>query len=149
MYCATHDHKKEGQLEILEEVTHNYQKPKRVVRLTEINEPGVQEMSSTVSVNSIITTSPYEMDQRRWPFQIVLKNGDVFEFLAKTKDDSRHWVKYLKLLLVFPYSPIPDEPKYNPIQDGFRAKLNPLDFNAGVFLLLVCLKLFIVKPQPQ
>ena len=142
MYCATRDHKKEGQLEIFEEVAHNYQKPKRVIHLTEINDSGIREMSSTTSVNcspvtinSIIATSHYEVCQRRWPFQIELKNGEVFEFFAITEDNSRLWIKHLKLLLVFPYSPIPDEPQYNPIKDGFRAKLNPMDFNAGVFLL--------------
>ena len=68
-----------------------------------------------------------------WPFQIVLKNGDIFEFFAELPEDQKQWIKRLQLLLMFPYSPIPEEPLHNPIKEGYRAKLKPIDYKAGEF----------------
>ena len=145
MYCAPHDCSQPGQLEIYEEVNKTYQKPKKVISLTEINQPGVQSGSPCTSLSSspgnpgAYATSPSTNGSAYWPFQIVLRTGEVFEFFAELPEDQRQWVKRLGLLLMFPYSPIPEEPVNSPIKDSFRARLDPAQYCAGEFtVLLTC-----------
>ncbi len=135
VYCAPHDCSQPGQLEIFEEVNKTYQKPKKIISLTDITQPGIQSGSPCTSLSSspgnyTIGTSPSSNGVPLFPFQLVLRAGDVFEFFAESPEDQRQWVKRLGLLLMFPYSPIPDEP-VNPIKESIRAKLNPADYNAG------------------
>ena len=143
VYSATHDGKLSGQIEIFEEIYKTYQKPKKVVLLTDIAPPGVQSgqpcTSSSLSSspaaqspkNSFMGTSPSSSSIVLYPFQIVIKNGEVFEFFTETLEDQRQWLKRLGLLIMFPYSPIPEEPMNNPIKPQFKAKLNPKDYDAG------------------
>ena len=66
-----------------------------------------------------------------YAFSIITQNGDVHEFLSESENDRLRWVKLLQLLLMFPYSTIPDEPTGQPIKESFRAKLDPKKYNAG------------------
>ena len=140
VYCATHDCQQAGQIEIFEKINRTYQKPKKVFTLTEIAPSGVQGGSPCSSLssspgNSFMGTSPSSSTivGLLWPFQIVLKNGEIFEFFAELPEDQKQWIKRLQLLLMFPYSPIPEEPLHNPIKEGYRAKLKPIDYKAGEF----------------
>ena len=142
VYCAVPDGSQAGQIEIFEEVSKNYQKPKRVISLAEVIPPGVQQGSPCVSLScspgahsprnsSYLATSPSLNGQTLYPFQMVLRNGEVIEFFAETAEDQRQWMKRLGLLLMFPYSPIPEEPPVDPIKESMKAKLNSKDYNAG------------------
>lgn len=142
VYCAPHDCSQPGQLEIYEEVNKTYQKPKKVIVLTEINQPGVQSGSPCMSLSSspgngtIFATSPSSNGAPLWPFQVVLRTGEVLEFFAESPEDQRQWVKRLGLLLMFPFSPIPEEPVTSPIKDSFRARLDPKEYRAGEYHML-------------
>lgn len=132
-------------MEIFEEVNKTYQKPKKVVLLTEIAQPGVQggspcpSLSSSPSAqsprNSFIATSPSSHSSIVWPFQLVTKLGEVYEFFVETPEDQKQWLKRLSLLIMFPNSPIPEEPAVNPIKESVKLKLRPKDYNAGELLI--------------
>ena len=66
-----------------------------------------------------------------WPFQIVLNAGEVLEFFLESPEDQKQWMKRLGLLLMFPYSPIPEEPSPTFVKDSFKAKLNAKEYGAG------------------
>lgn len=147
VYSATHDGKLPGQIEIFEDVLRTYQKPKKVVLLIDINQPGVQGGSPCSSLScspsaqsSLMATSPSSgpPSTMLWPFQIVTKAGEALEFYTETQEDQRQWLKRLGLLIMFPYSPIPEEP-INPIKESFKAKLNPKDYNAGKLFIYLCI----------
>ena len=142
--CGVPDGSRAGQIEIFGK---DYQKPKRVISLAEVIPPGVQQGSPCVSLNcsysprklSCLATSPSWNGQTLYPFQMVLRSGEAIEFFAETTEDQRQWVKKLGLLLMFPYSPIPEEPPIDPIKESMKAKLNSRDYNAdsvwGVYIL--------------
>lgn len=148
MYCATHDCQTPGQIEIFEECFKNYQKPKKVILLTTIREQGLQEgpplafYSSSPAQNSprnsYLSSSPSSFSLSNtpvqsllFPFHIHLKSGETLDFYTPSPEDQKQWMKRLGLLLMFPYSPIPEEPSCNPINDAFRNRLNPRDYKAG------------------
>ena len=144
VYSASHDCKSPGQIEIFEEAYKIYQKPKKVVMLTELAQPGVQRGSPCTSLscspsthspkNSFIAKSPPMNTQLTlWPFQIITKSGESYELFAESAKDQQLWLESLGLLFIFPYSPIPEEPAVNPIKDGYKSKLNAKDFNAGEY----------------
>ncbi|XP_019856449.1 PREDICTED: insulin receptor substrate 1-like isoform X2 [Amphimedon queenslandica] len=141
VYSASHDGKASGQIEIFEEAFKIYQKPKKVVMLTELAQPGVQGGSPCTSLscspsthspkNSFMAASPpMNSHTTLWPFQILTKTGEVYELFAESPEDQRQWLKRLGLLIMFPYSPIPEEPAVNPIREGYKSKLNARDYNA-------------------
>lgn len=141
-YCGTHDCQTAGQIELFEESSKNYQKPKRVISLLDIRrDPGVQAMTpcSPLSCSpasphgsSFLGTSPSATQTGMlWPFQIVLNAGEVLEFFLELPEDQKQWMKRLGLLLMFPYSPIPEEPSHTFVKDSFKAKLNAKEYGAG------------------
>ena len=146
VYCATYDSKTPGQIEIYEECYKNYQKPKKVILLTTIKEHGLQEglplafYSSSPAQNSprnsYLSSSPSSLSlsnpsvQSLFPFHIHLKSGGTLDFYTSSPEDQRQWMKRLGLLLMFPYSPIPDEPSCNPINDALRNRLHLKDYKA-------------------
>ena len=65
------------------------------------------------------------------PFNIITKNGDTHEFLSESENDRLRWVKLLQLLLMFPFSTIPDEPTNKPIRESLRSQLDPKKYGAG------------------
>ena len=67
------------------------------------------------------------------PFNIVAKTGDIHEFLSESENDRLRWVKLLQLLIMFPYSTIPDEPTNKPIKESLRSQLDPKRYSAGEY----------------
>jgi len=52
-------------------------------------------------------------------FQIATPN-EMHEFCTDSKNDCLRWMKLLGLLVMFPYSTIPEEPQNNPIKESFH-----------------------------
>jgi hypothetical protein len=67
------------------------------------------------------------------PFNVVTKGGDIHEFLSESENDRLRWVKLLQLLIMFPYSTIPEEPTNKPIKDTLRSQLDPKRYGAGEY----------------
>ena len=63
---------------------------------------------------------------------LVIHSNEVNEFRSESGDMKVHWLKLLTLLTMFPYSVIPEEPSANPISEGFRYKLDPKSYGAGM-----------------
>ena len=63
---------------------------------------------------------------------LVIHSNEVNEFRSESGDMKVHWLKLLTLLTMFPYSVIPEEPSSNPISEGFRYKLDPKSYGAGI-----------------
>ena len=66
-----------------------------------------------------------------YAFTIISQSGDTHEFLSDSENDRLRWVKLLQLLLMFPFSTIPDEPTNIPMKQSIYANLDPKKFNAG------------------
>lgn len=67
------------------------------------------------------------------PFNVVTKGGDIHEFLSESENDRLRWVKLLQLLIMFPFSTIPDEPTNKPIKESLRSQLDPKRYGAGEY----------------
>lgn len=66
-----------------------------------------------------------------YSFVIITQNSDVHEFFTESENDRLRWVKLLQLLLMFPFSSIPDEPTNKPIKESLLSKLDPKRYSAG------------------
>lgn len=66
-----------------------------------------------------------------WGMMLLLTSGEAVELFADTREQQLQWIQYLNLLSMFPYSPLPEEPRNNPIRSSLRAKLKPSKFDAG------------------
>ena len=64
-------------------------------------------------------------------FTITTSNGEVHEFRTESENDRLRWVKLLQLLVMFPYSSIPEEPSSDPIKKLFQEGLDPNQYGAG------------------
>lgn len=64
-------------------------------------------------------------------FTVATISGELHEFRTESENDRLRWVKLLQVLVMYPYSQIPEEPKSNPIKDNFRQGLDAKDYNAG------------------
>ena len=62
---------------------------------------------------------------------LVITSNETHEFRTETENDRLRWVKLLGLLVMFPFSVIPEEPQSNPIKESFRWKLDPVQYRAG------------------
>ena len=88
------------------------------------------------------------------PFNIITKNGDTHEFLSESENDRLRWVKLLQLLIMFPYSTIPDEPTNKPIKESLRSQLDPKRYGAGKSIysyyqtVCVCVQYLIILGYP-
>lgn len=75
----------------------------------------------------------------------ISSKGDVHEFQTETENERLNWVKMLQLLIMYPRSSIPEEPKTNPISERMRLRLEAKQYNASkfgierVYLDLYCL----------
>ena len=67
-------------------------------------------------------------------FMITTTNGDSHEFKTENESERLRWVKLLQLLVMYPFSIIPEEPKTNPIKDSFRNSLEAKQYEAGEFM---------------
>jgi hypothetical protein len=70
-----------------------------------------------------------------YSFTVATSTGEVHEFKIDSESERLRWVKILQLLVMYPFSPIPEEPKANPIKDSFRQSLEAKHYNAGTFEL--------------
>lgn len=81
-----------------------------------------------------------------YAFTVATSGGDVHEFRTESENDRLRWVKLLQLLVMYPYSPIPDEPATNPIKDSFRQALEAKQYEAGEYGIssfeCVCVEVF-------
>ena len=66
-----------------------------------------------------------------YPFSVTTSNGDLHEFKTESENDRLRWVKLLQLLVMYPFSPIPEEPKSNPVKDSFRKSLEAKKYGAS------------------
>ena len=64
-------------------------------------------------------------------FSVTTKSGEVHEFRTETENERLRWVKLIQLLVMFPRSSIPEEPKSNPIKDTFRLRLEAVQYGAS------------------
>ena len=62
---------------------------------------------------------------------LLTTSNETHEFQTNTENDCLRWVKLLGLLVMFPFSVIPEEPQSNPIKESFRCKLDPVQYRAG------------------
>ena len=69
-----------------------------------------------------------------WGVMLLLTSGEAVELFADTREQQQQWIQYLNLLAMFPYSPIPEEPRNNPIRSSLRTKLKPSNYDAGMQL---------------
>ena len=120
------------------------QKPKSVILLEGVNmsySPGIPKTAESPSLSplgspqgengsGIITAGSGTIII--YAFSIIQHNGDTHEFfLSENENDRMRWVDLLKLLLMFPYSTIPDEPTSSPIKESMRANLEAKMYNAS------------------
>ena len=66
-------------------------------------------------------------------FTVTTKNGDTHEFRTDTENEKLRWVKLLQLLIMYPRSTIPEEPKTIPIKETFRQRLEAKHYGASKY----------------
>ena len=77
-------------------------------------------------------------NQMQHPFSVVTKNGDVHEFRSESDNERLRWVKLLQLLIMFPFSTIPDEPTTKPFRESLRSSnLDPKKYGAGIQVIVI------------
>jgi len=72
-----------------------------------------------------------------YAFTVLTSNNELNEFRTDSENDRLRWVKLLQLLVMYPFSPIPEEPQINPIKDSFRQALEARQYNASKFIFRV------------
>ena len=77
------------------------------------------------------STSLHNGVQDLYSFTVTTASGEVHEFRIEAESERLRWVKILQLLVIYPYSQIPEEPNTNPIKDSFRQSLEAKQYNAG------------------
>ena len=88
--------------------------------------------SLTLSTSPSIHSLSLQESSTSHTFQVITSN-ETHEFRTETENDRLRWVKLLGLLVMFPYSVIPEEPQSNPIKESFRCKLDPAQYGAGTY----------------
>ena len=146
MYCGiTQDSgKHSAQIQIFEDYENQRttqkkeEKPKKAIDLAKaklessLSSPSVSATGSPHG--GTLATSPnpsgYQTPTAQHLFQVITPN-ETHEFRTDSENERLRWGKLLGLLVLFPYSTIPEEPKTNPIKESFRAKLDPKWYGAG------------------
>ena len=147
-HCGTPDLRYQGQLNIYEESLNPGSRPgttgpSRIIACATVTD--VTALNSAVPVpfaplppsrSSSFSLSMDLTSQRRtrhlWGFMLLLQTGEALEMFSESQEQQKLWVKHLSLLAMFPNSPIPEEPRVNPIRDGFRTRVNLANFDAGM-----------------
>ena len=109
-------------------------KPRKVIQLADAK---IEESTYSSPVGSHGTPPSGSNGTPPDKFLVVLAN-EVHEFQAESESMKVHWLKLLTLLTMFPHSVIPEEPAQNPISEGFRYKLDPRNYGAGVCMWRRC-----------
>ncbi len=89
---------------------------------------GLKLSSSPASLPSSQNGTPGDY----YAFIVATSNGEVHEFRTDTENERLRWVKLLQLLVMYPYSIIPEEPETNPISNRFRQTLEAKQYGAGM-----------------
>lgn len=102
---------------------------------TLLNSQGnVNFSSSPMSAGSQSGSMPSSSNsEAAYAFTVLTGNGELHELRTDSENDRLKWVKLLQLLVMYPFSPIPEEPKVNPIKDSFRQALEARQYNASEF----------------
>ena len=87
--------------------------------------------SPSPSVGSASSQSSAINGSELYAFTVATSNGEVHEFRTESENDRLRWVKLLQLLVMYPFSLIPEEPSTNPIKDNFRQALEAKQYGAG------------------
>ncbi len=146
-----------AQIRIYEDYERSGQKPKSIIKLesVQINSSYSGNISSSTMASphgsGRLSVSPSSFNSGgsgsgvidsgsgtvggTYIFCIVQKNGDAHEFQTETENDRLRWVKLLQLLIMYPRSSIPDEPKINPIKDTLRLRLEAKNYGASKCIL--------------
>ena len=134
--CGTQDCSHQGQVVIYEERGGQAgvsDRPTRVLLLSTVAE--VTSLNGSPAGTNVVGIS---LEGRStlpasslWGMMLLLTSGEAVELFADTREQQLQWVQYLNLLAMFPYSPIPEEPRNNPIRSSLRSKLNPSKYEAG------------------
>lgn len=121
-------------------------KPKNSIRLegakieSACSSPSASNTSSPAYTSAVaspqsggmrLSSSPPQNGTETYSFTVAASNGEVHEFKVEGENDRLRWVKILQLLVMYPFSPIPEEPKTNPIKDNFRQSLEAKQYGAG------------------
>ena len=121
-------------------------KPKNSIRLegakieSSCSSPSASNTSSPAYSSAVaspqsggmrLSTSPSQNGGETYSFTVATGNSEVHEFKVETENDRLRWVKILQLLVMYPFSPIPEEPNTNPIKDSFRKSLEAQHYRAG------------------
>ena len=147
-HCGTPDLRYQGRMNIYEESSSRggpgTSVPTRVIAFASVTD--VTALNSAVPVpfapspsnSSSFSLSMELCSQQRirhlWGFMLLLQTGEALEMFSESQEQQQLWVKHLSLLAMFPSSPIPEEPRVNPIREGFRARVNLANFDAGIFV---------------
>ena len=133
--CGTPDCTYQGQLNIYEESslggTGNISEPTQVINLSHISDVSCLNTSHPTFLSSKDDEDIYPCHEPLWGFMMLLQTGVAIELFADTREQQQLWIKYLHLMSMFPFSPIPEEPRVNPIRDSYRSKIKHSNFDAG------------------
>jgi hypothetical protein len=141
--CGTPDCTYQGQINIYDEGSSGHpgsiSEPCRVINLTHINEvsslngshPTFINASSSKRNSLLHSNDIFPQNETLWGFMLLLSTGEAVELFADTREQQQLWIKYLQLMSMFPFSPIPEEPRINPIRDSYRSRLKSSHFDAG------------------
>lgn len=147
LHCGSPDCTRHGQLNIYEEgrAGNSLNKPSRFIPLHLVHNvqclntshpspPPVQKVGSPVFRMSMTESQLNQQPGSLWGLMLLLQTGEGVELYAEAREEQQLWIKHLNLLSMFPYSPLPEEPRVCPIKESFRARLNPANFDAGEFV---------------
>ena len=145
LHCGTADCARHGQVSVYEEgrgAANTASKPSRIIPLHLIHNVQCLNASVPSPLPSPRSSGLFRMSMTEsqlsqqqpcslWGFMLLLQTGEAVELYAEAKEEQQLWIKHLNLLAMYPYSPLPEEPRVCPIKDSFRARLNPANFDAG------------------
>ena len=147
VYYATPDGQNPAQIEIFGEFSQKYQKPTRVISLLNIKAAKCEPAIRTSQPHSCLSCLPRGQSSQKssdlgttrlstpedmlWPLKISLKSGEELECFLEKKKTCKNLLDKLQFLVLFPHSPIPEEPSHTPIMDSSSSSLCPVDYGAG------------------
>ena len=130
-------------------------KPKSLIKLegakleSLCSSPSASNAGSPAYGSAIVTSPPNSMRLSSSPspslsnngselyaFSVTTNTGEVHEFRTDSENERLRWVKLLQLLVMYPYSTVPEEPVTNPIKDSFRQALEAKQYGAGMLVSL-------------
>ena len=87
--------------------------------------------SYLLKANPYNEIAPWKIPEWSYEFTITTPNVLPYVFWADSEDGRLRWVELLEVLSMYPFSPIPKQPKISPIKDSFRKSFNAETYGAG------------------